>query len=1466
MQKKYLFSFFIISVLFFTPKSNTQAQSGFIKPNDANIHPVNLSADPLYSQGSGHKPTLTLALSVEYPTVGAQYRNSFSENTEYPGYFDSKSCYNYTKNSDAAQRYFMRIGATASTTKFECNGNGFSGNFMNWASSSSIDILRLGLTGGDRIIDTESLTVLQRAVLMTSFFNDSSVFPQKKVPAVIAKKYLPNSMFSSNSVASNKEVRISNCLDRIYFFVNGSNSLATGSSGCQDIPPYFYENKGTPSNPENTNFETHSGKNLDQTKYKFCAADGSNSTCVINEPVEMLFGTANKWISFYTNTSMPCYWSILGDPASGQGKSCYIRKISSVPELTKDVATTATGNFTTNSDNFYYTRSRVCESTNSSLTDPRTQLCQRYPSGNYKPIGNLQKYSDRLRVAAFGYLMDSGTARYGGVLRNPMTYVGPRNYDENGQYLTTQNPYLEWNTSTGVFNINPRKTADGKSGVINYLNTFGRTGTYGMYKSNDPLGELYYESLRYLQGLSPTPQAYSGVSADGILDTKKDGFPVYTTWTDPFAGISASGNYSCLRNSILTIADKNTHADKSLPGNDRTSNNDFARSADNSANLPDFKFWTKVIGGFESGTEVSYTDGSGNSRKTPIRTENIKTNLENIHTADTGAGQAAYYIAGAAYWANTHDIRGSQWSESSKRRPGLRVKTYVLDVNEGSASDIDSTRWNSQLFITAKYGGYSYSSDDSGNPFSAQNRWNKDAQPTEAKTYFLASDAQAVLTALNDIFIAVTQASTSIAKPALSSSQLTTTDSYIYQTDFNPEYWSGDVRRRSLSSTSTDAIIMGSLDSAVSAANKLDALSTSALNSRNIIIGKSTKITEPIATEFKWDSLEDGTKAFLNQADPIESPQALPDNLGEKRLEYIRGHRNYESNPFRNRSSRLGDIVNSGVVYSGAPTTRYSDTSYKEFYENNKNRTKAIFVGANDGMLHAFNAESMEEIFAYIPSWLSPKLSRLTSSDYNSSRHTAYVDATPTVAEAQLGNNWKTVLVSGTGAGGQGVFALDVTNPRQFSKDKVLWEFTDADDASLGNVVGQPKIFKFRTSAPESKSISYKWFAVVAGGINNYMHDGINNYSTTGEPALFLLDLSKSKTASWQLGVNYFKITTPIFKNLADQTADSNGTAIPSGIINFDATSNIDGSIQYIYFGDLHGQMWKLDMAEANFSSSSESAWNLAKLSYFKKSGSPKPLFVARTSSSTTAPIQPISMVPSIAHGPNQSYIISFGTGKYLEASDNLVNNAIKKESFYVLYDLPESTLDTAGTGDSARIRNRDRLQAASISGNAISAAKFIWSKPTDAQNTPVNKKSGWYIDYPLSGSSGGEKQITQAVLFGKNIYFNSILPPTATTNACGGGSSRSYVAELASGIGTVSALTNGALGAPILLNLSSKYSASGSTGDRIRTDRAGIYNPSSTGKTEPYEIQEAYSLTGRISWRQIHNYQELRRKFNVNQ
>ena len=981
------------------------------------IPAITLAAEPLYAKGARAKPTLTLALSVEFPTVGAQYvknpgdteDDTYSPDTEYLGYFDANSCYTYNNNATVDLRRFDRASAA---TSHKCAGAGFSGNFMNWATSSAIDILRFGLTGGDRWQDTSDLTVLQRAVLPNSsvsgnFWNASN-FPAKKLVAALAADAVPSTLRGTYT----GDIFLANCLNRVHFGTNKTGSCSSPGNNSN-----LGVNVGTATSGPVTSY---TGTLPSDFSGSSCADEGG--FCTFSGIKQVAYGKNPNWAYMTAKDGANCNNATFGDPYNGQVKKCYTRNDPTGWSPSNPYGTTAL-----TSDLFFYTRVSVCDVDNAgTLVDPRLDLCQRYPSGKYKPVGNLQKYSDRVRISAFGYLNDNTgnpNERTGGVLRAPMKYVGPKYFDSNFSLVSGSNPNQEWDESTGVFTRDPDSgggpnsgtgsnwPGQAMSGVTNYLNQFGRTGVFGQYKTYDPVGELYYESLRYLQGLDPTASAVSGVT-----DAMRDGFPVATSWTDPHPAVTGMTDYSCVKNNIVGIGDVNTHNDKFFPGNTRT-NNDSTRTASTSANEPDFKFWTKVIGGFESNTAVSYVDGKGNTQTSANISANSPYNSARwgMENQDIGADRAAYYIAGAAYWANTHDIRGVDWSDTAKRRVGMRVKTYFLDVNEYGNQSNATTRHNNQFFMAAKYGGFNDVAG-TGNPFKVRNEdgtfsdgngsWNKTSAADEARTYYLSSSASDVLAALNEIFAKIAAEANSIAGGAISTQRLTSVGGVIYQAQFDPADWSGDLIAYPVTTNGT-AVTIGdfaaspwknSANKAAGAAAKLDERT---YTTRKIFVGKSVPTSLLAADPFEWASVETVVQDWM-KTPPGSSSATDVDATGQDRMNFVRGDRSKEAplGTLRKRGSVLGDIVNSGVAYSGIPTLKISDSGYASFQSANAGRVKALFVGANDGMLHAFNAETGAELFAYIPSWMVPKLNLLTGGGYN---HRSYVDSTPAVAEAKVG-------------------------------------------------------------------------------------------------------------------------------------------------------------------------------------------------------------------------------------------------------------------------------------------------------------------------------------------------------------------------------------------------------------------------------------------------------------------------------
>ena len=1413
------------------------------------IPAITLAQEPLYAAVTVDKPTIALALSVEYPTVGAQYvtstaiDNTYSSANEYLGYYDAESCYAYndapseTIPSGMTTADYKRFDRTGAATSRKC-ADAFSGNFLNWASSSAIDMLRLSLSGGDRYIDTASLTILQRAVLPNGdpvCMWNSGNFPAKQLTrsSGTANDYwgaVPQLMATQ---ANGSDIWVANTLNRIYF-----GTSRTGS--CSDTSAYTLSARQSSLGP------ITNGQILPLTAVR-CA--GENANCTSNGIQEVWYGALTSWRRAPLSGTTPCTNGVFGDPISGVVKACFL-----VPYTGSWQPSSANS---LNSDGFFYSRVQVCNSSGGTLQDNRDYgLCRQYPNGNFKPTGAIQKYSDQMRLAAFGYLMDqtasydnNNTGRYGGVLRAPMKYVGAKTFNINGQdnTPTSGNAKAEWNASTGVFTANPESDAMQISGVINYLNKFGRTGpVQGRYKKYDPVGEMYYQSLRYLQGLQPTPDAIAGNASGVLTDDWKDGYPVYTTWTDPYGDSrSDTADYSCLKSNIVVIGDINTH-----DGNWRN-----IPTTDNKAgNVPNFRTWHSLVQSFERNQAVSYVDGAGTNRTSG--------NPNGANNSVPSSSQTSQ-IMGYAYWAHTHDIRGADWTTNAgdKRRPGLRVKTFIFDVNEnGAQNDENTRRFANQFFMAAKYGGFESDPSNSGtrpyntwgNPFKKQdatndnNVWQKQATPGEASTYYLQSNARGVLNAFEEIFSRAATSARSISAPAIPSNTVTATSGTLsYSAKFDTSNWSGDVVAETISVNTNDQLSVSA--PAWSASDRLTNMTSPATN-RKIFVGAGSATSNPTATAFTWGTISSTLQGQLNKS----SPSATADTRGEQRLNYLRGDRSQEGSPFRVRSSILGDIVNSNVVYSGAPSTAYSGTGYAAFRSSYDSRTAAVFAGANDGMLHAFNASNGDELFAYIPSWLGPRLSALTDPSFTNN-HQSYVDAPLQVGEVQVASagaasDWKTVLVGGTGAGGSGVFALDVSNPGNFGASNVMWEFTRADDADLGQVIGQPRLIKLKVSnASGTTAATYRWFVAVGSGVNNYVPETTNGpYSATGNPALFLLAVDKAAGAAWAQGTNYYKITLPANSDLTATQA--------TGLAGFTPLYGANGQVTDIFAGDMHGSVWKLSFGDVT-----PDNWSTNNLSYYKNGNNAIPMYMARDAS-TTPKAQPITAPPRIFVGPKvggkETFYVAIATGKYLESADSRSTNT---NSFYVLYDNGTATADSASPTTGA-ISGRGRLAAGTVDTTAltVSVSAFKWGRATSSSDS--TQRSGWYFDLPTSG----ERAISNIADNGSlSAAFNTVIPGAASTaGTCNasGGSGNAYVLNIGTGATKYTVSTVGVLGPAISIVKKEDITmtVSDSTGRRLRTTptRSLVIGQGGMTQGQTTNISQA---VGRLSWRQIFDYQEMK-------
>lgn len=587
-------------------------------------------------------------------------------------------------------------------------------------------------------------------------------------------------------------------------------------------------------------------------------------------------------------------------------------------------------------------------------------------------------------------------------------------------------------------------------------------------------------------------------------------------------------------------------------------------------------------------------------------------------------------------------------------------------------------------------------------------------------TAFDANNTATLNSAFSTIFSNILASTGSSSAVALTSGSVVA-GGQIFQGRFNSLDWSGDLLAYNINPATGAPTTV-----AWNAAQVLNGQNYS--SGRNIITYKPSSQT---GIPFRWPS---NPASPLSTEIDVSQVTALNTNIGgtndgagSSRVDFLRGLTGISG--FRARTTTvLGDIVNSSPVYVAAPGFNYRDSiesvAYSSFVQANAARTPMIYVGANDGMLHGFDATTGQEKLAYVPSQIYAKLSSLTSPSYS---HRYFVDGSPAVVDGFFAGAWHTMLVSGLGAGGQGVFALDVTNPASFTESNaasiVKWEFSDPD---LGYVVGQPSIVKLNNGV---------WAAVFGNGFNNSEVDG--SASTSGYAYLFIVNL--------QTGALIRKISTK-----AGSTTTPNALATPT-LVDTDG----DGDVDIAYAGDLLGNMWKFDLCNAGGSgcSSNSTGWDVA----FGASGSPLPLFVAKDASNTRQPIT--SGVEVTRHFSGDGYQIYFGTGKYLEASDL---SSTAPQTFYSLWDQEIAPATISGRSD---LQVQTVTMTTTVSGTdyrTSSTNSVAWKDPV----TPGGTKLGWYMDMPATG----ERIVSKSVLYSGRLLFTTIIPDTTVCSSGGTG------------------------------------------------------------------------------------------------
>ncbi|WP_266156433.1 pilus assembly protein [Dyella silvatica] len=436
---------------------------------------------------------------------------------------------------------------------------------------------------------------------------------------------------------------------------------------------------------------------------------------------------------------------------------------------------------------------------------------------------------------------------------------------------------------------------------------------------------------------------------------------------------------------------------------------------------------------------------------------------------------------------------------------------------------------------------------------------------TGSTQYFPATTPAALVSDLQSILADVSSQSSSSSSAAANSTSLSA-NSQVYQATFSSgssvdNAWAGDLQEFGI-----DANASINTTFTWSARAQLDTQGSS----RSIAtwdpyhVNSSSTVT-PAAVGFSWSNLSATQQTKLQQNS----------TNGQNLVSYLRGDHSQEisnGGKFRNRQHLLGDVVDSAPFFVGAPTDYYPDTSYNTYTASSAitGRTPMLYFGANDGMLHGVNANTGKEVMAFIPNGGSGGVFSnlyMLASPYYYYHHQFFVDGSPQVDDVMLADgNWHSLLVGGENAGGSSIYALDVTNPSNFTSDttvasSVLWEFTDTD---MGLSYSAPAIV--RSLAVSVKDATSKQnvngFAVVFG-------NGYN--SAQGRPFFYAVDAST--------GTQLAKID---LCNATGVPAAACSSSLPNGLssVSVGNSSGVVGVPQdMVYAGDLQGNLWAINIS-----------------------------------------------------------------------------------------------------------------------------------------------------------------------------------------------------------------------------------------------------------------------------------------------
>ena len=415
-------------------------------------------------------------------------------------------------------------------------------------------------------------------------------------------------------------------------------------------------------------------------------------------------------------------------------------------------------------------------------------------------------------------------------------------------------------------------------------------------------------------------------------------------------------------------------------------------------------------------------------------------------------------------------------------------------------------------------------------------------------------------------------------------------------------------------------------------------------------------------------------------------------NKVAKLVNFVRGQQGNENRTanlaldrlFRTREATLGDITQSKPAYLKASTLKYTDAGYLAFNTAGATRAATVFVGANDGMLHAFDAVNGAERWTFIPTPVVNNLPKLADRDY-ATGHKNYVNGDPVITDicvsgcSGAGAVWKTILVAGLNGGGRGYYALDVTNP---TAPSLMWEFTAANDNDLGYSFGVPVVTKLNNG---------RWVVLLTSGYNNgqFDSDGVTANAPAGN------------------GQGYLYVRDAVDGSPINKISTGAGSpSTPSGlakIASIGVNPNKNNLSTFVYGGDLEGNLWRFNINDAT-----------------------TPLLKITKLIGPNG-VQPITTTPEVGL-INKKRVIFVGTGKYLEPADLLTTQV---QSVYAIKD---ADLSNEITG----------LRAALVEQTLIAGGN---TRSVNDVPVNFSTGLGWFLDFPAGERVNIDPLLVNSVL-----------------------------------------------------------------------------------------------------------------------